>query len=280
MKLLAAQRNKHQLGVTNAQQIHGLELDRVQHQLIVHIEQLLRAARLCQIHIAAGIVHHDRMRAARHRVISQNANIHLRRTANKVAAMMQEVIRALIHTVSANQPADHRCRLFCHTVQHICGHRQGAVIITYNRYSHICRLRNHGLRNYRLRNYRLRSSQRFRYRIGGLGRIRNIQRHSGLVWADTSSSAHTAVRAVVAKAGRIIIVAVRTFHQSHNRVLLKIKMFLYPRRTNYAAESSGALHSSCKLNHAQNDISQLERIPNMKQVFRWNLYSIDVSSIV
>ena len=183
---------------------------------------------------------------------------------------MQAVIRALIYTVGANQPADHWCRLFCHTVQHICGHRQGAVIIAYSRCSHICRLRNHRLRN----------SQRLRYLIGGLGRIRNIQRHSGLVCADTSSSAHAAVGAVVAKAGRIIIVAIRTFHQSHNRGLLKIKMFLYPRQTNSAAESSGALHSSCKLNHTQNDISQLERISNMKQVFRWNLYSIDVSSIV
>lgn len=64
VEFFAAQGNKHQFRVADAELVHGLQLNWVEHKLIVHIEQLFRAARLRKIHITTRIIHNNRMRAA------------------------------------------------------------------------------------------------------------------------------------------------------------------------------------------------------------------------
>ena len=61
MEFFAAQGNKHQFRVADAELVHGLQLNWVEHKLIVHIEQLFRAARLRKIHITTRIIDKSRI---------------------------------------------------------------------------------------------------------------------------------------------------------------------------------------------------------------------------
>ena len=136
------------------------------------------------------------MRAAGNRVVAKDADIHLRRTTHKIAALMQTIVGSLIHTFRADEPTNNWCRLFCSTVQHICSYRERAVIVIGN-----C------------------SAQRFSRYAGTRLRHRDVQRNRRLIRPNV----HTfhAAEGAAAEPGSIVVVAVGAFHQIHNKVLLK-----------------------------------------------------------